>query len=172
MNTHRYWIVAGLFVATLALSANAQAQLLEEKIYVTFSKPVEVPGQMLPAGTYVFESLNGGVLTRILNVDENHIYATLFTVSDKRMEPMNDAKVILHESPEKTNERVEEWFYPGMSVGHEFSYAGDHSDKAVVSRIGFFPRETFHATRAAARGVAHSSKFVAVHTDHVVKAIV
>jgi hypothetical protein len=169
MNTHRYLIAAAFVVIAVVLSGtNAQAQLLEEKIYVTFSNSVEVPGYMLPAGTYVFESLEGGVLTRILNADETHVYATLFTVPDERRDPMDDAKVILRESPEKTNERVDEWFYPGMSVGHEFTYPREHSRKATASTIGFFPRETARATKATAKGVAHSSKFVAVHADHIV----
>ena len=157
MNTHRYRIVAGFFVVALVLyGGNAQAQLLEEKITVTFSNPVEVPGHVLPAGSYVFESLRGGTVTRILSADESQIYATLLTVPDERPEPMNKAKVILRDSPEKTNERIDEWFYPGMSVGHEFSYPKDHSGKAM--------------------GVAHSGRFVAGHTagtiGHGLKALV
>jgi hypothetical protein len=126
--------------------------LLEESIRVTFSNPVEIPGQVLPAGTYVFEDLEHGTLTRILSADETHVFATLFTVPDVRREPMEYGKVRLRETPPNTPERVDEWFYPGDSVGHEFRYP-EHSRSKATSMLEAVPK---------------SVKFVAVHADHIV----
>src|SRR6266700_607796 len=65
MNAYRKLTLAALAATALAvLTPNARAQMLEERERVTFSGPVEVPGKVLPAGTYIFEALENGHLTR------------------------------------------------------------------------------------------------------------
>ena len=44
-------------IALFLVTGAAPAQGLEEKMTVTFSAPVEIPGEVLPAGKYVFEVL-------------------------------------------------------------------------------------------------------------------
>ena len=91
MNAYRNLTLAALVATVLAvLTPNARAQMLEEKMRVTFSGPVEVPGEVLPAGTYTFEALENGHLTRILSADEKHVDATLLTIPDEQMEPMEN----------------------------------------------------------------------------------
>ena len=110
------------------LSPNARAQSFEQKTRVTFSQPVEVPGMVLPAGTYIFEALDSSAhLTRILSADEMHVYTTVFTIPEERLEPAKKATVTLEENPNGTPERVEGWFYPGESTGNWFVYARSHS---------------------------------------------
>jgi len=84
--------------AALLITGTAVAQEieLEGRLTVTFSGPVEIPGEVLPAGTYVFEMLKGGSMTRILSPNELHIYATLLTVPEEQKEPSGDGAVILH----------------------------------------------------------------------------
>ena len=108
----------GIFTPT----PDAQAQMTQEKIRVTFSSPVEVPGEVLPAGTYVFEAVENGRLTRILNADEDHVYATLMTVPDETNEPADQPVVKLGENSEGSPMKVRAWFYPGETVGSEFLY--------------------------------------------------
>src|SRR4249920_3321983 len=92
MNLYRKLTLAALATTVLAvLTPNARAQMLEERERVTFSGPVEVPGVVLPAGSYVFEALENGHLTRILSADATHVYATLFTVPDEQREPVEKA---------------------------------------------------------------------------------
>jgi hypothetical protein len=117
-------LVVGLFAA---LSSNANAQSFEQKARVTFSQPVEVPGLVLPAGSYVFETLNSFAhLTRILSADEMHVYTTVFTMPEERLEPAVKATVTLAESPNGEPERVQGWFYPGESTGNWFIYTKPH----------------------------------------------
>jgi hypothetical protein len=168
MNAYRKPALSALVAIFLAvLAPNARAQMLEEKIQVTFSGPVEVPGEVLPAGTYIFEALENGHLTRILSADEKHVYATLSTIPDERMEPMEKPAIILGESPKGAPERVESWFYPGDSVGNEFLYQRTRSGKDLASITGSFTRGTGRAAADTAKGVAISSEFLAVHAERV-----
>src|ERR1043165_4317300 len=107
MNAFRYLLFAGLAAVLFGvLPTNAHAQLLEERMQVTFSSPVEVPGEVLPAGTYTFEALKNGTMTRILSADEKHVYATLMTVPEERLDPVQNRNVVLDESSKGSPERV------------------------------------------------------------------
>jgi hypothetical protein len=122
MNTYCKLVVAALAVIGLAiLTPRAEAQLLDEQVTVTFSAPVELPGVVLPAGTYVFAVFEHNV-TRILSADGKIVYGTYNTVPDEREEPMEKATIVLGERPTDSPERVDAWFYPGDSVGSEFIY--------------------------------------------------
>jgi hypothetical protein len=97
-------------------------QALDEKATVTFSAPVEIPGRVLPAGTYVFKEMEPSHMTRVLSADEKTVYGTFFTIPEERMKPVEKSTIILGENTKGGPERVEGWFYPGESVGSEFLY--------------------------------------------------
>lgn len=124
MKVYRNPILTLSIVTLLAvLVPKARADGMTEREQVTFSQPVEIPGQVLPAGNYVFEMLDPiSHLTRILGADERHVYATLFTIPEERMQPAEKATVILEESLKGAPERIESWFYPGDSIGSSFIY--------------------------------------------------
>ena len=91
-----------------------------------------IPGQVLPAGTYVFKLLNSPTNRRIVQVfnrDENHIYGTFLAITDHRARPSGEALVKFHETPAGEPQAIKSWFYPGRSYGHEFVYP---KDKAVA----------------------------------------
>src|SRR2546430_4233944 len=70
-------LITMLFGATLA--PGARADQWDRKTIVTFSDSVEVPGQVLPAGTYVFrlaDSPTDRHIVQIWNADETQILAT------------------------------------------------------------------------------------------------
>jgi hypothetical protein len=128
------FVFAAFIVAALVTAApNAHAQMLEEKLRVTFSGPVELPGKILPAGSYVFEALENGHLTRVLSADEGHTYATLITVPEQIKEAATKPVIRLEEGPQGGLERVGAWFYPGNSVGNEFIYPTGQSGKGSTS---------------------------------------
>jgi len=179
MNGCRKVAVAAIGSAALTLFApHARAQLIEQRISVTFSGPVEVPGEVLPAGTYVFEALQDGTMTRILSPDEKHVYATLITVPAEKMEPVDNATVILGKSQEGIPQRVDSWFFPGESVGSEFVYGKPHTKhhgalstgakdisigaKDVGVSTEFVAVLAAHAGEHAGVAVYHAGKFVVV----------
>ena len=54
----------------------AVADQWDKKTTVTFSKPVELPNMVLPAGTYVFRLLDSAQnrhVVQVFNKEENHI---------------------------------------------------------------------------------------------------
>jgi hypothetical protein len=55
----------------------AKADDWDQKTIFTFSGPVEIPGQVLSAGTYVFklaDSASDRNIVQVFNKDQNHLY--------------------------------------------------------------------------------------------------
>jgi hypothetical protein len=103
------------------LPANASADDWNKKMNVTFNQPVEIPGMVLPAGTYVFKRVDSvdPRVFQILSADEKHVYATVLTVPDYRMDPSDTAMVTFEERPKGSPEAIKSWFYPGDTIGEE-----------------------------------------------------
>ena len=125
MNSIR--ILAVITLAALfftALAPNARAGTFDKETIVTFSQPVEVPGLVLPAGTYVLERLEGFPhVVRIFNANESRVYATLLTVPEYLLKPVEKPVITFEERAKGLPELVQAWFYPGDTVGEKFLYA-------------------------------------------------
>ena len=125
MRINKIYIVLGFLIAfALFLELTAHADEVSETTTITFSAPVQIPGQVLPAGSYIFEQAdpNGDQnLVRIFNADRTTLCATLETVSAYRKEP-GDLAIVLAQ-PESGKPALVKWFYPGRSNGHEFLYS-------------------------------------------------
>jgi|GraSoiStandDraft_4_1057263.scaffolds.fasta_scaffold1408239_1 hypothetical protein len=117
-------IVGFAVLLCAAFTQNARAGVLDgNRTKVTFSEPVEIPGLVLPAGTYVFEQVEGFQhVVRILSADETHVYATLETVSEQLPNPVAKTTFTFEERTAGAPEAIQSWFYPGSSMGEEFLY--------------------------------------------------
>src|SRR5277367_3696133 len=116
-------LLAGL--GALALLPVAQADERDQKTVFTFSAPVEIPGQVLDAGTYVFKLADSGSdrnIVQVFNKNENHLYGTFLTVPDYRLKPTGKTIISFDERPAGDPEAVKAWFYPGENYGHYFVY--------------------------------------------------
>ena len=125
MRINKLYIVIGLVIAfglffELAAHADAFDQLTE----VTFSAPIQIPGQVLPAGSYVFQQADpeDENLVRIFSADRSILYATLRTIPTDRREA-GDTTIVLAKPEGGDNEMLVKWFYPGTLTGHEFAYS-------------------------------------------------
>jgi len=61
----------------------ARADGLDESMTFTFGGPVEIPGKLLPAGTYQFELADPNTTRNVVQIrseDGAHVYATLLTI--------------------------------------------------------------------------------------------
>ena len=108
-----------------ALTYTAQADTWDQKTIFTFSGPVEIPGQVLPAGTYVFKLANTAAdrnIVQVFNKDENHLYGTFIAIPDYRMRPSSKPIITFAERPAGSPEAIRAWFYPGDNYGHDFVY--------------------------------------------------
>jgi hypothetical protein len=104
----------------------ANADESDQKTMVTFNGPVEVPGQVLQTGTYVFklvESQSADDVVEVYSADEKHLYGSFFSIPEERQEPTDSAVVTLEERTAGAPEAVKAWFYPGEEIGHEFMYS-------------------------------------------------
>jgi hypothetical protein len=161
MTAYRKLAAAAFAIALLAaMPSNAHAQLLDEKVHVTFSAPVEVPGRVLPEGTYVFVAIGPNHLTRILSEDEQTIYGTFLTAPQERLEAPEKATVILGENTQGGPERVEAWFYPGDSIGSEFMYPEPSSHHKLTSALADVGKGIDTAVLDAGKGALDSGEFV------------
>jgi hypothetical protein len=103
----------------------AMADEWNKKTVVKFSGPVEIPGQVLPAGTYVFklvDSQSDRHIVQVFNKNENHLYATVLAVPDYQLQPSGKAIITFEERAAGAPEAVKAWFYPGDNFGDEFVY--------------------------------------------------
>jgi hypothetical protein len=117
----------GLTVSLLgfALVPEVRADEWDKKTVLTFSQPVEIPGHVLPPGTYTFkllDSMSHRHIVQIFNADESQIIATVMAISDYRLTATEDTVIRFSEVPRGSPEAIRAWFYPGDTTGHEFVY--------------------------------------------------
>ena len=129
-------IIAAAMLMTLS-PANAKADELDKKTVVTFSQPVEIPGMVLPAGTYVFRRISNidPHVVQISNADETQVYATRLTIPDYRMDPADTTLIAFEERPNGSPQGIKSWFYPGETTGEEFVYTSSSRTKDEIGAI-------------------------------------
>jgi hypothetical protein len=126
MKLHKSYIVVGMIIAfALFFEIAAHADNTFQATQITFSQPVQIPGQVLPSGTYLFKLLNGDNLdiVQIFNSDGTHLYATTETVPTESRQSVDDTAVTLVEQGTGKPDVLLKWFYPGDETGHEFVYS-------------------------------------------------
>jgi LPXTG-motif cell wall-anchored protein len=104
---------------------SARADEWNKKTVVTFSQAVEVPGKVLPAGTYTFKLLDSPSdrhIVQIFNADGSQIIATILAINNYRLQPTGDTVMKFSERPGDSPEALRAWFYPGDNFGQEFVY--------------------------------------------------
>jgi len=80
--------LAGFGVTWLAPTARADEW--DKRTVMTFNEPFEIPGKVLPAGTYVFklaDDQSDRNIVQIFTEDQKQLVATILAVSDYREEP-------------------------------------------------------------------------------------
>jgi hypothetical protein len=119
-------LLAFSMVAVLCLSPpSIYGDDWDKATKITVNHPFEIPGMILPAGTYVFKIVNLQAerhAVRIFNEDESAIYATLLAFPDLRMEISDDTVVTFYEAEKARVPALHQWFYPGHLGGVEFAY--------------------------------------------------
>jgi hypothetical protein len=126
MKINKGYIAVGLIIAfTLFFELAAHADEYDEATTMSFRQPVQIPGQVLPAGTYFFKLVDSSSdrnLVQIFNADRTVLYATLQTIPTERQEPTGNTVVALAEQGSAQPEALLKWFYPGRETGNEFLY--------------------------------------------------
>jgi len=119
-------MIAGFIIAfALIFELAAHADEGNELTRLTFSQPVQVPGRILPAGTYEFvlASQSSRDIVRIFNADGTELFATIQTIPTERARETDGTSVTLAQRPDGQPAALVTWFYPGTETGHEFIYS-------------------------------------------------
>lgn len=107
------------------LTTPANADTWNKKTIVTFADPVEIPGQILSPGTYVFKLADSSADRGIVEIwtgDQMQLLATLITVPDYDWETPNHTILQFDERSGNSPMALSSWFYPGDKTGWDFIY--------------------------------------------------
>ncbi len=143
--------VALLLLGGIALLSvmTAQANTFDKATKVTFDQPVEVPGTVLPAGTYTFTihpSLGSRNIVQIFNEDRTKLITTILAIHNYRLEPTGETVIKFAERPADRPQALKAWFYPGHSYGVEFVYPEKKALEIAEASNEVVPAETEVAT--------------------------
>jgi hypothetical protein len=120
-----YLALAVMLLGGAVFLPRARANEWDQAIRLSFSQPVEIPGHVLPAGSYWFilaDNFADRNFVQVYSPNWQHLYATLPTVTRRRLDPASGVEVRFAERPHKQPEAMLTWFYPGAMYGHTFLY--------------------------------------------------
>jgi len=126
MNTRKAFITAGLMLASLIMLPVAHADEWDQASKLTFSQSVQIPGRVLPAGTYWFvlaDTVGNRNIIQVFNSDRSTLYATVFAVTAERPHPSDNTTITFAKRESMPTNAIVTWFYPGRNSGHEFVYS-------------------------------------------------
>jgi hypothetical protein len=125
-------VLCGAAILAACLAPAAHADEWTKLTYFTFSAPVEMPGMVLPAGSYKFELADPDATRRVVRISEKEggkIHGIFLSIPDQKLEPSDKPIVMFKETPAGAPEAVKAWFYPGETTGYEFVYPHDQALK-------------------------------------------
>jgi hypothetical protein len=123
MGVLRIGVAATILMAAAMIFADqpVRAAGLEIGTLVTFDQPIEIPGRVLPAGTYAFTQ-SGPSIVQVWDKYQTRLIATLLTNSaeQREFEPRQEFEF---DSNNADNPKVlKAWFIDSGILGHEFIY--------------------------------------------------
>ena len=174
MNTRNPWLVMfclALF-CILALPKTMMADEWDRATKLTFNEPVEVPGQVLPAGTYWFKVADDDSdrnIVQIWNVERTHLLTMILAIPDYGQNTPEQTVINFEERPSGQPEAIRSWFYPGNSVGEEFVYPktrakrlAKQAGRPVLSMPDEQSSDAAQIKRASVKAVTPSGEEVAM----------
>jgi hypothetical protein len=121
-------VLVGLSLTILlgaVLVPRSAATEWDKKTEVEFKRPIEIPGMVLAPGKYVIrlmDSQSDRHIVQFYNANESHLYATVLTIPDERLQPPEKVIITFEERASAAPEAIKAWFYPGDPIGEEFVY--------------------------------------------------
>ena len=133
MEIRKIYIALGLILAFgIFCGIVAYAQDTTQAMTIRFSAPVQIPGKVLPAGTYQFKPAESDEsVVRIFSGDGTHLYATLQTVTAERSITDEDLVMTVGALDSTNPSFLVKWFYPGNLIGRELVYSGEQQQQVT-----------------------------------------
>ena len=113
------WIGLAVSVAVFVSVATVRADEWDKKSTLTFSQPFEVPGAILPAGTYIFklaDTLGDRHIVQIFNADGLRLLATTMTIPDYRLKTTTETVVRFNEATRGTPQAIQVATRPAIAA--------------------------------------------------------
>jgi hypothetical protein len=153
----------GIMAGVALMAVRAHADEWDQRTVFTFNEPVEIPGQVLDAGTYIFkvvDSASDRNIVQVFSKDENHLYGTFLTVPDYHQQPSGKTIITFEERAEGDPQAVKAWFYPGDNYGHDLVYP--KAKAAALARanrqpVASMPDELAGKTTSPTKSMSESS---------------
>ena len=116
------------------LVPGARASQWDKKTIVTFSDAVEIPGQVLEPGSYVFKLLDSSSNRNIVQVwseGDDHLLATILTIADEQPQANDKSVFYLDQTSGGPGLALRAWFYAGERSGQQFVYPSYPTNEAA-----------------------------------------
>src|SRR5712672_908628 len=129
-------VLVGLTSFLASSGPATRADEWDKTTKVTFSDPVQVPGKVLQAGTYVFRLLGDQAsrhIVQIYNEDHTSLITTVMAIPNERLQPTDKTVLLYDERPADQPMALAAWFYPGDNFGQEFVYPKSEAEQ--LSRL-------------------------------------
>jgi hypothetical protein len=117
--------LASIGLLGIAFAPRARADEWNKRTILTVNETIQVPGAVLPAGTYVVKLLDSPSdrhIVQIFNAEENEVLTTILAIPNYRLKPTGDTVFTFWETPPGNPRALRAWFYPGDNFGQEFAY--------------------------------------------------
>ena len=168
MKTLRTLTALGAAVAGLCLVANAQTNQWEKRTILTVNAPIEIPGHVLPAGTYVMRLNNSPADRHIVEVydkDQQHLITTILAIPNYRLQPTGKTVFSFWEVPQGQPKALRAWFYPGDNFGQEFAYPKQEATKIAAYTHTAVPTTSAQSTQELATAPVNSTNESGASSD-------
>ena len=128
-------IICCLVLACGVLVPAARADQWNQQTKMSFNQPIEIPGSVLPAGTYwfVLSSNTDRNVVQIYSENWSRLYASLITIPIYRSQSTAKTEVEFAERPHQNAQALWEWYYPSRLAGHEFVYRSKNTEMRMSS---------------------------------------
>jgi len=120
---------AGTFLSVLfaliLLTPAARASENDQMTKLTFNQSIQIPGAVLPAGTYWFavpDRIEEHDIVYVYNADRSNILAVLLTRPTTRTITTDSTELTLAQQSQGAPYALVGWFYSDRTTGHDFIY--------------------------------------------------
>ena len=138
MNIQKMLMILATMLAFLIVLPAARASEEDQATRLTFNNAVQIPGRVLPAGTYWFifaDKVGDPNVVHIFNSDRSMLYATVLTINAERSDPTDNTAITFADRGSMQPQTMVTWFYPGFTSGHEFVYSNPEAKELAQAKL-------------------------------------
>jgi hypothetical protein len=123
MNLRKTLSIMVFMLALASLLPVLYANERDQATRFTFNQPIQIPGRVLPAGSYRFQLVDSTdrEIVRIF-AEDGDLLATRFTIPCQRQANDPVVAITLADRGATQPKAIVAWFYAGETRGHEFFY--------------------------------------------------